>query len=203
MSASGVLSESEKLIVRCLEFNRTNLRTFCDDFQLSANLFELLERGGGPPSVGVFGGVFPKYRIIAARDGALNLFHFGKSLDAIRVLAPHCPVSVFSINTERLSTAVDAFDAQFPNVDNIRHAIAHAGELSDSPSKLRSNIMRKIKVWHGGSAGPGGVFRHGVYERTFSIGKSGKVFTLAIDGSTTRKLNDIILLVDGAFASPQ
>jgi hypothetical protein len=56
----------------CVYINYSNLHQFIQAFQKSVALFELLERGGGPPSTGVFGGVFIQYRIIAARDGALS-----------------------------------------------------------------------------------------------------------------------------------
>src|SRR5215212_7552350 len=76
---------------QCVSINRFNLRHFASEFQNSVALFELLERGGGPPSTGVFGGVFILYRIIAARDGALNVYHFKCCLEAIKKQLPDCP----------------------------------------------------------------------------------------------------------------
>ncbi len=71
--------------------NRANLSRFLEEFEISVALFELLERGGGPPSRGVLGGLFINYRIIAARDGAMNIFHFGCSLETIKKQLPACP----------------------------------------------------------------------------------------------------------------
>src|SRR4051812_12686370 len=78
------IPEAEQEAHACIAVNRLNLSRFFEEFQRSVRLFELLERGGGPPSAGVLGGEFIHYRIIAARDGALNIFHFGCALEAVR-----------------------------------------------------------------------------------------------------------------------
>ena len=68
-------SSAPKVIshVGCVYINYFNMSQFLERFRRSVKLFEFPERGGAPPSVGVFGGEFIQYRIIAARDGALNL----------------------------------------------------------------------------------------------------------------------------------
>ena len=60
----------------CIMANFAGLYRFLSEFQNSVALFEYLERGGGPPSDGVLGGQFTIWRMLAARDGALNIYHF-------------------------------------------------------------------------------------------------------------------------------
>ena len=67
--------------------NKSNLGDFHVALQTAVNLFIVLERGGDP-SREVLGGEFIQYRIVAARDACLNLYHFERSLDAIVKLAP-------------------------------------------------------------------------------------------------------------------
>jgi hypothetical protein len=195
----GSISEDEQSIVDCIVFNRNNLSTFVENFYHAAALFELLERGGNP-NAGVLGGEFFYYRIIAARDGALNVYHFGKTLDAIKSFAPRCPAAAFTVSMIDLDNASKQFNEAFPNIDIIRHAIAHAGELNDAPTKLKSNTTRRSRNAHGISVGPGALFTHGLYQRSYHIGRSGKVFTLAIDQATLKKLTELTNLIRNAFS---
>jgi hypothetical protein len=109
--------------------NKANLTRFLDEFRMSVALFELLERGGGPPSVGVFGGEFMNYRMIAARDGALNIFHFGCSLEALKKQLARCPSLASRTNAVKLRNAIKQFGSYFPHADNVRNAVAHAGSF--------------------------------------------------------------------------
>jgi hypothetical protein len=70
----------------CVSRNVVNLYRFFAEFQLSVERFELLERGRDHRAS--VGGQFIKYRIIAARAGALNLYHFGCSLEAMEEQIP-------------------------------------------------------------------------------------------------------------------
>jgi hypothetical protein len=140
-----------------------NLRHFSENFQISVALFEFLERGGGAPSVGVLGGIFTNYRIIAARDGALNIYHFKCSL------VPHC--------------------------DNIRNAVAHAGDVYKNQYELKRNQQR---TGHAGIS-DGAIFTHSLYERIYSVGKEGSVFSLTLDQASIEKLFRIVQLIDAAF----
>ncbi len=76
MSANILIPPDEKDAYECIVLNRMNLFRFAQEFATSVALFEFLERGGQSPSAGVLGGEFIKWRIIAARDGALNVYHF-------------------------------------------------------------------------------------------------------------------------------
>jgi hypothetical protein len=202
MSIAGSFSEDEKSIVECITFNRNNLSTFVGNFYYSVALFELLERGGNP-SAGVSGGVFINYRMIAARDGALNIFHFGKTLEAIKLCVPRCPPSALIVNTENVDCAIQQFKECFPNIDYIRHAIAHAGELNNAPTKLKASTTRKSRQAHGISVGPGGIFSHGLFEKSYHVSRSGKIFTVTIDQATLDKLVAIGKLVTNAIPIAQ
>jgi hypothetical protein len=63
----------------CIATNRTNLYRFYDNFRRAVELFRFLKPGGAASQLGSF---YIPFRIIAARDSALNIFHFGCTLDA-------------------------------------------------------------------------------------------------------------------------
>lgn len=93
MPHDGCVTPLEAAYCDCLAANRLNLSRFYDGFVLAEQLFELLERGGGPPTLGVLGGTFIQFRTIAAKEGAMNIFHFGNTLLAIKRQIPLCPSS--------------------------------------------------------------------------------------------------------------
>jgi hypothetical protein len=195
----GTVPENEKDVRECISFARMNLRRFAESFQLSVSLFEFLERGGGPPSVGVFGGIFIQYRIIAARDGALNLSHFRCSLDALIKLIPNCPSVAKCANLDLIKFARETFDEYFPDTDTIRNAIAHAGEIHNTPIKLKTSVTMKTRKTRGAAFGAGGIPMHSLFERTYSLGRSGKLFSVDVNSVSVSRLTEIILLVDRAF----
>jgi len=184
----------------CIAMNRMNLGIFLEEFQTAVNLFTLLERGGGPPSVGVFGGVFSQYRCIAAREAALVIYHFGCTLNAINKLFPYSSEVKSHASIDIIVSAISHFRHSFPHANEIRQSIAHAGELFNSVPKLRASGQRREETFHGGSVGgPNVILRAALYERTFTVGKAGSTFSLAVDDSSTMKLINIIQMVNDAF----
>jgi hypothetical protein len=186
----------------CISLNRYNLSRFLEEFHSAVRLFEFLERGGGPPSVGVFGGQFIKFRMIAARDGALNIYHFRCSLDAVRKQLPTCPTLAKTTDCFKLRSALRKFDEYFPHAESVRHAVAHTGELNRSPARMRQQKQRIGHVGVGFASGAGSLLLDALYERTFSVGIKGGVFSVTLDATSIEKLGEIIRLVDDAFAAP-
>src|SRR4051794_27545198 len=150
---------------QCIAMNRYNLRRFFGDFQVSVALFELLERGGGPPSVGVFGGIFIQYRIVAARDGGLNVYHFRCSLEAIKKQMPLAATLAKKVDPIAIRKAVTEFDRLFPNTDHVRHGIAHAGEVFKNPAAMKVHQQKQPHEGAGFAIGSGGWFQEALYER--------------------------------------
>jgi hypothetical protein len=181
--------------------NRFNLYYFIEEFKRSVALFELLERGGGPPSVGVFGGDFIYYRIIAARDGALNIFHFGCSLEAVQKQLPTCPALARKTSAVGIRNAVKKFREYFPHCDNVRHAVAHTGEQAKNPRVMRQNEQKASHEGHGFSTSAGGQLVQAIYERTYTVTLKGDFFTVQLDPEETKKLTHVRYLVDFAFAN--
>jgi hypothetical protein len=155
MADDAPLPPHEGEICACVGMNRVNLHTFAQGFALAAQLFELLERGGGPPQVGVFGGVFIQYGIVAAKEGALNIYHFGCSLDALRGQVGRCPSTRGTVDIVKLRQADKLFKRHFPNADTIRHAVAHAGEIWTSPARAKQHQLRENHSWAGGAVSAG------------------------------------------------
>lgn len=198
MTDDAPLSPHEEDICACVRMNRVNLQTFLGNFAYAAQLFQLLERGGGPPQVGVFGGVFIQFRIIAAKEGALNIYHLGCSLDALRGQVGRCP-ETRGLDAIKLREADKLFKRHFPNADTIRHAIAHAGEVWTSPARAKQHQLHEDHSWVGGFVSAGDYQVSGLFERTYSLQWGGRMFEVQMDASTVQKLSDVLALVHSAF----
>lgn len=200
MAQDASLSPEEEEVCGCVSVNRMNLSSFLEDFALAVQLFDLLERGGGPPSVGVFGGVFINYRMIAAKEGAMNIFHFRCSLEALRRQVVMCPRTRGIVDVKRLKKAASHFNQQFPHAENVRNAVAHAGEIWASTKTAREHRQQRDYTSPQGSFSAAGSFLSAMLtDRTFSIGWKGAVFEVRMHTETANELAKITVLALSAF----
>jgi hypothetical protein len=76
MSGLSLINDADNDAFRCVYFNRFNLNRFASNFHRSVELFRHMEPGTGGRPYGVLGSIFNEYQMIAAKDGALTLYHF-------------------------------------------------------------------------------------------------------------------------------
>lgn len=133
---------------------------------------------------------------LARNSAALSVFHFGKCLHAIRSSAGRLPARYGAIDTSELKLASQRYESNFPHVDNVRHSIAHAGELNSTPQKAAT---------HGTSSGSffGYAFFDGaiVGSARLQIGLDGQRFDLDIGEPTAQRLSQIVSQVGLALPS--
>lgn len=200
MTADAPLSPDENDICECVVMNQLNLRIFGEGLAVAVQLFELLERGGGPPQVGVFGGVFNNYRMIAAKEGALNIYHFGCSLRELRQKVGLCPRTRDKTAGKKLREADKLFRQHFPNAEAIRHAIAHAGEVWTSPHRAARHQLKQDHSGPDGSHISAGAHQAQMLSgRTYSVQWEGSMFQVTMDGGPLHALSVIQALVDAAL----
>lgn len=76
---------------------------------------------------------------IAARDGAMTIYHFGKALAATETALNRCPSINSAVDTSQMRLAKNSFKGAFPDFEAMRHAVAHAAELSANPESHNKN----------------------------------------------------------------
>ena len=67
---------------------------------------------------------------MAARDGALAIYHFGQALAAISPWLHKCPTVSARLDHPAVRLARKAFRAALPSYDAIRHAVSHASDFN-------------------------------------------------------------------------
>jgi hypothetical protein len=193
------LPPEERDAYLCVSINGAALHRFISDFQLSVTLFEMLSQAQAAQPEGLSAFTFSRLRTIPAKDGALNVYHFGMSLSGTRNNIGRCRSILKHIDVQLLRVAARLFDSYFPNYELIRHAIAHTGELFDTPEKLRASMLKERTTAHGVTFGPGAIPSQAVSGSVYSIGIDGEMFSISIDSTSTEKLIAVNSRVDGAF----
>lgn len=134
------------------------------------------------------------WRFTAAHEGALLIFHFGKSLEAVRDQLSKSP----AIAADRLiiRRALKTYRGNFPNAEIIRHATAHAGELQNTPAKLRkSKAESPISAWAAGHS------PERIDHDKYVASMEGNSFKYEVSDASIAKLEEIIGLVDVSLLS--
>jgi hypothetical protein len=86
--------------------------------------------------------LFNGWRVLAAHDGCMVVFHFGNTMGGIKALAHATPSISSVIDREKLGLATRLFSQHFHDFEPARHAVAHAGELKVDPASWKENAAR-------------------------------------------------------------
>jgi hypothetical protein len=84
-----------------------------------------------------------RVRMMAARDGAMTIFHIGKALQAINANLKLCPTLAGQVDSKILRAACKKFSTAFPKNEALRTAVAHVAEFTQSPQQFQK-ITAKI-----------------------------------------------------------
>jgi len=76
--------------------------------------------------------IFSGWELIASRDAAMSVFHFAKSMEALKANLHQCETLKSAVDKAAMRAATREFTSRFPQYEPIRHAIAHHGELRRS-----------------------------------------------------------------------
>lgn len=89
---------------------------------------------------------------MAARDGALAIYHFGNTIQGIWASLPACPSIASAINEAALREASKEFRDAFRRYEAIRHVVGHVSDFFFNTQQKRSEHAAKGK-WQAGGAG--------------------------------------------------
>ena len=185
------LIEVPATVEACVALNRNKLSGFLIDFEAAVDLFRMVAEQG---TEGLGARRYYGFKTIAARDAALNAYHFSCALNAIKSQLPLSSAHAGSVDRVKVRNARKQFKADFPNIDLVRHAVAHAGELHETPEKMALNQVRAA------NHPPGFMFVVSELEdSSFSLGISGRLVTIRLDDAAIQKLKFVRDLIEEAF----
>lgn len=172
-----------------------DLNSYVRDFGAALDLFDMciaramaLEKGGLPEhSLRKEKDKTRRWKFMAARDGAMTVFHFGKTLQAINDQVFPCGPILSLINENALRQAAKQFGKDHPRFEAVRHSIAHLAEF-----KANAAIMQEHAEGH--------IFlQERLDGRKFQFTFEGKIVEYELDYATIQKLEEVKLLAFSAF----
>ncbi len=138
----GDFPPSEHRSIHVIASNLAEIDRFLDDFESALALFDHCEIWiPGAKDNEIAFELCMSWRTIAARDGAMSIYHMGKIMDAIRGGFKDCPTFRSNVDTNALKAAIKRMEAEFPIYIKMRHAVSHRGELHSTPEKRQINSV--------------------------------------------------------------
>ncbi len=86
-----------------------------------------------------------QWGLIAARDGAIQIYNFGCCLQSINSLLASCSTVEKAVDVSKLRDASTQFRDAFPRYEAVRHVVGHAVEFVASMAKFKAHASRGYK----------------------------------------------------------
>jgi hypothetical protein len=119
------LPQKERAVAENIDHVLWQLNNFAGEFEECISLFEFTQKG-----IRVKQG----WDRIAAKHGIITLFNFGKGIDLIRgEKLRGCPFLRNIVDHQKLRLSYKLFSSFFIGFEELRHSIAHAGEIFKGP----------------------------------------------------------------------
>jgi hypothetical protein len=127
-----------------------------------------------------------RWRFVAGHECVMQLWHLKHRLNNIRgIKVKKCPSLASCIDFVRLRAAAKALSQAFPGIEELRHAVAHAGEFEAEPEVHAPDGMFALtKLGEDGQ---------------FSAPFRGQVYQLDISEQSLRTLTEVVEECFGAF----
>jgi len=120
---------------------------------------------------------------IAAKAAAMEIFHFGIILKALRGLIGQCPTVAQHVDHASLKLAQQLFESRFPRAVRVRHAISHASEMLETPEAFDRNFrpLPDNAIW----------LVSGILERTIQFTHENERLSVEVSDATLAKLEGV------------
>lgn len=176
-----------------LEIGRTTANEelkalICSEYSLSENIWRTKDK------VHIIDDEISSVRgwsFIAARDGAMTIYHFGRQLDITNKAVATCSVLDQTRVKPVLAHAGELFRNNFPFFARIRHAVGHeAANRADPKKHWQSGKLKTEKS----SIDAGGdfLFSHNLENRTFSVAYEKETYKYDVSIETLGKLKAVV-----------
>ena len=191
------LPEEERDAADTLFFLILDLDKYACNFEAAINLFEFARAealtAGHNQAV--------QWSFIAARDGAMTIYHFGQALQHMRNTLGLCPTVKSLVDPRVLRLAGKKFNSRFRDYESLRHAVAHSGDFWRQGVDVIRNAMKKLRVgpFVLVSKNAHVVIRESLLDRRFTTTIEGRQVSYEISGETLKNLVGIKDEIFSAF----
>jgi hypothetical protein len=142
-SGKNPLSSKERDFAGQIEELVLEIQFFANDFGSAASLLDYCHELERTQPRSELGGRSFWWKFVAGRDGAMSLYHFLRTLEAIRGSLNLIPSLRGNIDHVLLRKSERFFHNHFPVALKMRTAIAHLGEIGNTIEKRKRNVLAK------------------------------------------------------------
>lgn len=153
------LPEEEQHHAMMMFFNLTQLNVFANEYAAAVNLVAHVEELEQHLIAHPLGDellqnqnrhLLKMWREIAGRDAAMTVFHYDKTLRAVRGEMKNVPTIKSETDHARLRAADQSLRRSFPKLEDVRNAFAHRAETTVSLKEARTHAVggRKLTFGH-------------------------------------------------------
>jgi hypothetical protein len=144
------------------------------------------------------------WQMMAGRDGAMTIYHFGCAIEGIKNSLPACPALNALIDRRELKNAGNIFEAAFPGHVAIRHVVSHVADFSMT---LKAQAAHAVKVPFKEkrfcSEDPKGItwLRGNMNDSMYAVTYEGKAFSYDLSRESVAKLRSVKVRIYSAFVA--
>lgn len=187
--------KGELRAISVLNRSLARLDYYAKRFEATLGLFDWCQdqRGTIPPKErrGADAARFRRWQSIAGRDGAMTIFHFGKTMEGINAARRQLPEIFATIDRAQQKRAGRLFNQYFPQYIALRQAVAHAGELAVGIESYQANAL------------PGQGWISDIFgeKQAFTMTFGGRLVSYELNSMTLENLNEVKREYYAAFSS--
>jgi hypothetical protein len=160
-------ASEEQEEIRIVEDHLRRLVQYAEDFSSALSLFNFCEQFDHR--------LTGKWPFVAARDGAMTIYHIGKTIELTRAALKRTPTLAVIALGDVLADAGKKYRQAFPAFEKVRHAVSHSSELFRDKEHRAKNAFS-------GSYDDGYIRIEGATNVILSNGLMGRNYTNTIDG---------------------
>ncbi len=175
--------------LKSIEHLERYMRNFANDLGLFDYAFEKYEQSIDQQLSGfeTLCEQYASWRFIAARDGALQIYHFGKILEQLSSQLHGCPTLSSYIDKGELKLANKLFISGFYDVIEVRDNVGHQAQVLLTPERNATKTEIDLPLIH---VGAGAMFTDVLHERKYLVTHFGKAAFLEISDESLEKLRN-------------
>lgn len=128
----GCVPEPQQHALQLVGHALDNLEYYTNGFMSALKLFDYCVNHTKKQKDKRNRNTYRSWQFIAARDGALAIYHFACALNALSQSLNECKVLGTRMPAGALRHCKKKLNAKFPNLVRMRHAVGHAGEKAST-----------------------------------------------------------------------
>ena len=187
-----MVPEAERGAAWHIEMLLSNMDSYVENFHAAISLFVIAKTPEALERTDRY--TVAAWRRLAARDGAMTIYHFAKCFEAIKAACHAHPTITGLVDRELVRAATRLFNEKFSSCEEMRDSVAHVADKARPPESLDSHSLKgEHRIPGGLKTGPeSSTFISGCFNGdTFMMTHEGYLLFYDVTEETLRSLEAV------------